>query len=138
MNFSIQKKNCQIQWNLYNGQHWNLKECPLQRGVCFIVVLLKLALQIPAPKCIGTVHPYSPIGLLLLKLVSKYIKIFIFSWLKEYLQTDKYQSPIRLLIQKKHKKKPLQRSQCRVAQHYYACPQFYKGVNTVKTYINCC
>ena len=36
-----------------------------------IEVSLKLALllQIPAPKCTGTAHPYRPIGLPLLKLV---------------------------------------------------------------------
>ena len=34
-----------------------------------VLVKLALLLQIPVPKCIGTPHPYRPIGLPLLKLV---------------------------------------------------------------------
>ena len=39
--------------------------CPLHRGFTQIDILL----QIPAPKYIGTAYSYSPVGLLLLKLV---------------------------------------------------------------------
>ena len=44
---------------------------PLQRCARYIEILLKLALllEIPAPKCIGAVYTYSPVGLLLLELV---------------------------------------------------------------------
>ena len=60
-----------IQWNLSSGQHRDLKKmstierCPLHRDFTQITLLL----EIPAPKCIGAVYPYSPVGLLLLKLV---------------------------------------------------------------------
>ena len=59
---------------LYSGQHRDLKKmsaierCPLHKGFAQMV-LLALLLKIPAPKCIGTAHLYSPIGLPLLKLV---------------------------------------------------------------------
>ena len=61
-----------LQWNLSIADTIGTsKKCPLQRGVRYIEVLLKLALllQIPAPTCIQTSHPYIPIGLCLLKLV---------------------------------------------------------------------
>ena len=61
-----------LQWNLSIVDTIGIsKKCPLQRGVRYIEVLLKVALllQIPAPTCIRTSHPYIPIGLRLLKLV---------------------------------------------------------------------